>query len=552
MDLTEVVVVPSSDDRLFGDIDLSSLKRERSGNLHLATPEGEALAALLLHTFNCPLCASPSPNLPELKKHLSASHQMVYCDVCLRHRKLFVPEQSVYAAGKGLKNHMKNGDANDPEAPRGHLLCTFCSKAFYDMDEHYDHMTDAHEECQMCRIQGTPYQFYADYPALEGHFGAAHFLCREQRCLNDRYVVFATNNELTAHNVAFHIGNRKLSKREERAARQLQLNVSYASSSSMSSAEETRLREQQEMQAEQLRMMEMAEMERLRKLHNDEVVARMISLIGDDRYNHFKGSSKLFLQGSLSATDFYDMFVRTFGAEANALFEGVIDLLPFQFSARATALRAAKSRWESRFAQFPSLGSSSASSRPATSNLGYLSSVGSRQMSAPAPPTPTSALSAPAPSSSASGSFAAALTRNIAQTKAPPKTPKPPPSAAVARPKPPAAESFPALSSGATSASPAATWGPKSSPVTAGAPVPKKKKKTNKDQKAKPACGFTIVEPQAAAPPRSAIVTPPPGINFHDCFSQTTPMPVWPVQKPAAAPKKKKTSKRGETLLSFG
>lgn len=567
VDLPTVVAIGVADQRSFEDFPTAvrqQLTFEKVGSMYLSTPEAEEVVRELLHTFNCPVCKAASSSLPELKKHLSATHGKVYCDVCLRHRKVFLPHQSVYTAGKGLKTHMKHGDKDDLEAPRGHSLCPFCNKYFYGIDEHYEHMTDAHEECQMCRMHGKLYQFFADYQSLETHFGNDHFLCREQNCLNDRYVVFATENELKAHNIAFHLTSRKLSRREERALRQLQLDLTYSSaspassSSSSSSAELERLRYEQERQAEQLRMMEMEEMKRQLKIRNDEVVARMLALIGEDRYTHFKGSSKLFLQGTMTATEFYDLFIKTFGpANADSLFEGVIELLPAQFSSRAQALRAAKTRAEQRRSEFPSLSAAVASApKYSSSNLSYLNTLIGPAYN---PNTPTLPVTSSASSSSSSPSLPFGTTvPSFAETAA--RSPKPPstiqiiparsstssptPAAAKAPAKsgPPPKDAFPVLAGPPPAVVP--TWGPAAAQPKPAAGQGKKKRAATKQQHGKPP-GFTVIEP-VFAPPKPSIVPVPKDVNFHECFRA----PATPPKPPASTTKRK--SKRGETILSWG
>ena len=562
--------------------EISLPRLEKAGAIYLLDLPAVEICNALLHRVACRVCNAEFASLPELKRHLGGAHGQTFCEVCLRGRKLFLPEQKVYACGKGLKLHMKSGDKGDPEAPRGHTPCLFCSKHFFGTDEHYEHMNEVHEECQMCRMHGKLYQFFADYASLEAHFEHEHHLCKDQRCLATRYVVFATEFELKAHDIAFHLENRKLSKREERAARSLQLAITYSStsgntnapsnSSSSSSSSATRndeamARELSRVEAEQrehLRMLALAEQEKERRLRNDSVVASMIQLIGDDGYNRFKGFSKLFLQNSLSASDFYLKFQQTFGeAKADELFEGVVDLLPPQFASRAAALRAARARAIERKSQFPSLSvHHEAQPRLSSSNLSYLTTA--RMGSAPA----KKAAGAPRASSSSSSHapFKTALTRNLAtpsssssSSSSAASLPGPassslsskgqqqqraqPNARGGAKAKPATAPAFPALSGTHVPASKAPTWGPK--------PAPKKKQSANQSQAGK---SFTVIEPPAQRTPKPSIITPPPGVNFHEIF--TTPVPpsilAGPTPTPIQSTKKKNRRQGQETLLSWG
>ena len=543
----------------------------------------------LLHLVACPTCEKSFKSLPELKRHLSGVHSQTYCDVCLGGRKLFLPEQKVYSCGSGLTLHMKSGDKGDPTAPRSHTPCLFCKKYFYGTDEHYEHMTEAHEECQMCRMHGKPYQFFDDYSAIEAHFDNSHHLCKEPRCLGARYVVFATDFELKAHDVAFHLGNRKLTRREERAARQLQVNVSTRSSSSAQEARNSEQIRQEEEQREQLRIMQLMEMERERKIRNDLVVTQMIGLIGDPEYSRFKGYSKMFLQNNLTASDFYLKFIQTFGeANADILFEGVVDLLPPQFADRASALRSARARALERKSQFPSLATHQrAPPRLSSSNLSYLSSGGGISSSDFPAILPSSGSQ-----TASSSAYASAAKIRTAPKPAPFPAPKPAPSSS--NPPPPSA--FPSLQSKVLP-SPAPTWVAK---------PPKAKTAASKKKKPNPkAVGFTISEPFAqpepkpkptpptqskpsatqpktpatqpkassstpapSRPPPTASSTtspsfagpssikPPQGVDFHEIFrapkvpaSIASPIPL---KQPANSGTKKRGGRKQEKLISWG
>lgn len=71
-----------------------------------------------------------------------------------------------------LQRHLKTGDDAGPLAEsgfKGHPLCRFCRKHFYDGDELYKHMEGQHENCFICRKQHpNKFVYYKDYRELEG------------------------------------------------------------------------------------------------------------------------------------------------------------------------------------------------------------------------------------------------------------------------------------------------------------------------------------------------------------------------------------------------
>jgi hypothetical protein len=64
------------------------------------------------------------------------------------------------------------GDESGPLADsgfKGHPLCRFCKRRFYDTNELFKHMESAHEQCFICRrVQPDKYVYYRDYAELEG------------------------------------------------------------------------------------------------------------------------------------------------------------------------------------------------------------------------------------------------------------------------------------------------------------------------------------------------------------------------------------------------
>lgn len=148
---------------------------------------------------------------------------------------------------------MARGDDSGPMADagfKGHPMCKFCGKRFYGDQELYVHMQEAHEQCYICkRLRPDKYVYYRDYKQLEGalttafdyrldhatmlciapnvvvymrptylteHFGTEHFPCREPACLEQKFVVFASEQELRQHMAREH--SESMSKWERRQA----------------------------------------------------------------------------------------------------------------------------------------------------------------------------------------------------------------------------------------------------------------------------------------------------------------------------------------------
>lgn len=152
--------------------------------------------------------------------------RMLICLQLAHEHTLYTPE--------ALKQHIKEGDPeatgdaedDDRTGFTGHPTCEFCHITFYDNDQLFAHCRDRHEQCFLCIQNGTGrYQYYVDYPHLETHFQAQHYLCLNSQCLKDKFVVFDNQIDLQAHQVSAH--NETVPK----TARRLETNFSYSSTS---------------------------------------------------------------------------------------------------------------------------------------------------------------------------------------------------------------------------------------------------------------------------------------------------------------------------------
>ncbi|ORY66621.1 uncharacterized protein BCR38DRAFT_457112 [Pseudomassariella vexata] len=182
---------------------------------------------VLLLRYNCPDgdCDFAGLGWPDLHRHVRNVHHKKMCDLCTRNKKVFTHEHEVFT-DKELERHMRHGDdrpgAVDQTGFKGHPLCAFCGQRFYDDDKLYEHCRNKHERCFLCdRADPREPHYYQDYNALEQHFREGHFLCPEPDCQEKKFVVFASEMDLKAHQLSEHANT--LSKDVRRDARVVDL-----------------------------------------------------------------------------------------------------------------------------------------------------------------------------------------------------------------------------------------------------------------------------------------------------------------------------------------
>ncbi|OHE93278.1 zinc finger protein [Colletotrichum orchidophilum] len=178
---------------------------------------------VVLLRYNCPAedCVFAGLGWPDLHRHVRSTHQMKMCDLCTRNKKVFTHEHELFA-DKELEKHMRHGDdrpgAIDQTGFKGHPLCGFCGSRFYDDDKLFDHCREKHERCFICDRRDSRHpHYFVNYNALEKHFEKDHFPCLDKECLEKKFVVFESEMDLKAHQLAEH-GN-SLSKDVRRDAR---------------------------------------------------------------------------------------------------------------------------------------------------------------------------------------------------------------------------------------------------------------------------------------------------------------------------------------------
>lgn len=118
----------------------------------------------------------------------------------------------------GLEDHKKGRESNlekgrnklqhAKDDVRGHPCCEFCDLHVFDGNELYRHMNAAHFSCFVCeKLDPHNYnKFYKNYDALNKHFREAHFICHQRKCLERRFIVFASSEEWRSHMRSEHPG----------------------------------------------------------------------------------------------------------------------------------------------------------------------------------------------------------------------------------------------------------------------------------------------------------------------------------------------------------
>lgn len=195
----------------------------------------------------CEECGPPPPDEPlpkgavkkghifksieSLRRHLSQSHKLIMCELCLQGRKVFVCEQNLFSRSQ-LDRHSEKGDSevDGTEEERGgftgHPMCEFCRKRFYGEHELYQHMTQEHYTCHIClRARPGHFEYYRNYDDLEMHFRDKHSLCEHPDCLNKKFIVFVSEAELKRHNATTHGGS--MSRSQRNAALQIPVAIEF-------------------------------------------------------------------------------------------------------------------------------------------------------------------------------------------------------------------------------------------------------------------------------------------------------------------------------------
>lgn len=161
--------------------------------------------------------------LRQLQEHVRRVHDLHFCDICLKHLKLFPQEHKLYTRQQ-LTVHRREGDPDD-SSRKGHPLCQFCDERYLDKDTLFFHLKDNHFWCHICEADGKQ-DYYANYRELHKHFKEAHFVCEEGPCRFEKLsTVFRSKLDFQAHKAKVH--TRGLTKAETRQLRQVEVQFQY-------------------------------------------------------------------------------------------------------------------------------------------------------------------------------------------------------------------------------------------------------------------------------------------------------------------------------------
>ena len=179
----------------------------------------------------CPIATCKTASHPQrqfdtidtLMRHVRNVHGLHYCRLCVSYKNVFMSEQKLYTA-KQLKAHMVRGDivvdgSSEQSGFKGHPRCEFCDEFFYGSNELFKHMQQNHFWCEICRREhNNPdnYAYFKDYQRLYEHFETEHYPCLHKECLEKRFVVFESADELRFHSIQEHGGH--MSRSQRRAA----------------------------------------------------------------------------------------------------------------------------------------------------------------------------------------------------------------------------------------------------------------------------------------------------------------------------------------------
>ena len=192
-------------------------------------------AAKSLLQKNCPDkdCDVIATSFGALSRHVKEAHYRFLCDICLKNRKIFCHEHTMYSKSE-LQDHYRG--VKEPQGSTfigmtGHPECEFCRTRLYDSDALYEHCRDKHESCHICARQNLQ-RWYYNYDELWKHFKKDHFVCEAPDCLEQKFVVFSTAFDLKVHQAEIHGAQMSGQRAQRLKARQIDLGFQVAGHSS--------------------------------------------------------------------------------------------------------------------------------------------------------------------------------------------------------------------------------------------------------------------------------------------------------------------------------
>ncbi|KAJ7229444.1 hypothetical protein C8J57DRAFT_191179, partial [Mycena rebaudengoi] len=150
-----VMVFTASADALFESLDTENMSwKDAKLSIYFDTQEILEETILLLR-FNCPdtECVYLGNGWGDLKLHVRATHGRLMCDLCIRHKKVFAHEHTLYPPNilplhlPSMLSHQRSSNKsaaarNGKDKIEGgtHPLCEFCRECFFSDDELCKHM----------------------------------------------------------------------------------------------------------------------------------------------------------------------------------------------------------------------------------------------------------------------------------------------------------------------------------------------------------------------------------------------------------------------------
>ncbi|KAF2858379.1 hypothetical protein K470DRAFT_207422, partial [Piedraia hortae CBS 480.64] len=209
---TEVLIFTKDASKKFEDYITADIY-QTDNNLGICYENvGAYISTTQLLRFKCPHanCEAACKGWKELARHVQSVHKKKLCELCTKHKKVFVHEHELFTDAE-LQEHRCYGDDKprgtaDEKGFQGHPFCKFCSCRFYDDQALFNHCREHHDICPLCKecpVAKDPV-YLIDSAALERHFREDHWPCQEQPCIEKRFIAFGTEDDLRKHEAEEH------------------------------------------------------------------------------------------------------------------------------------------------------------------------------------------------------------------------------------------------------------------------------------------------------------------------------------------------------------
>jgi hypothetical protein len=155
----------------------------------------------------------------------------VCSDICRKNKKVFAHEHQLFSPAMLSEHNAGRDKISLINGFKGHPECGFCRKKFYDDEQLFEHCRDQHEQCHICMRADPQLRnvYYRDYNELQEHFSSKHYSCDNPECLEKKFVVFATDIDLKAHQSEVHMAKSGGQRSQKARMRQVEVNFSIGS-----------------------------------------------------------------------------------------------------------------------------------------------------------------------------------------------------------------------------------------------------------------------------------------------------------------------------------